>query len=216
MRYLHLAFLLAACGSDPSPAAVDAARLDVLGVDVATDVTAVVDAAADTISDVTQTPDATPDAAVVDVAVDAADAADVAVDVATDSPFDAPVTMPSQSDRVGIPQVWLSINGGPFERDPAGSCSRRYPSFAVTIRARVGAVSVMPTGARGSVMLQCPGAIDDAFQGIAHTTFRDSFGAISSTNTGAGLSLVPPSACGDSPEVVARFELRAFGCPTSP
>lgn len=64
MRHLPLALLvallLAACGSDPSPAAVDAAQPDALAVDVA----AVVDAAADTSSDVTQAPDATPDAAV--------------------------------------------------------------------------------------------------------------------------------------------------------
>jgi len=62
MRHISLApaLLLVACGSDPSPAAVDAAQPDALGVDVA----AVVDAAADTSSDVTQAPDATPDAAV--------------------------------------------------------------------------------------------------------------------------------------------------------
>jgi len=81
MRHLPLALLLVACGSDPSPAAVDAAQPDALGVDVA----AVVDTAADTASDASETPDTAPDA-VVDVAV-----ADVARDAsAADAPGDAP------------------------------------------------------------------------------------------------------------------------------
>lgn len=76
---LLVALLLVACGSDPSPAAVDAAQPDALGVDVA----AVVDAAADTASDASETPDTAPDAAV-DVAV--ADAAHDAT--AGDAPGD--------------------------------------------------------------------------------------------------------------------------------
>lgn len=105
MRHLPLALLvallLAACGSDPSPAAVDAAQPDALAVDVA----AVVDAAADTSSDVTQAPDAMPDAAV-DVAV-----ADVARDAsAADAPGDAPGdasgdTGDSSSDAATCPAV---------------------------------------------------------------------------------------------------------------
>lgn len=121
MRHLPLALLLVACGSDPSPAAVDAAQPDALGVDVA----AVVDAAADTSSDVTQAPDATPDAAV-DVAV-----ADVARDAsAADAPGDAP------GDAVAVADV-------PRDASPdADPLDTRATSLSISARSASGSWSM--------------------------------------------------------------------------
>ena len=156
------------------------------------------------------------DAPVADVAADAADVADAAVaDAAADVPPDAPATMPSQTALVPM-QVWISINGGPFERDALGSCYRDPTVFTARIRSRVGSIGVTPTGARQSVTLQCPGAIDEGFAGLPHTPFR-SGGSIVAVNTGASARVVPPSPCGDSPVVVERFDVQAFGCgPMSP
>jgi len=214
MRYLPLALLLSACGAEPSPSAgVDAARLDV-AADAAGDAVAVGDVTADAAPDAPMTPDAAPDAAVGDAAVDAAD---VAVDVAADAPTDAPVTMPSQSDLVPM-QIWLSINGGSFTRLTSGRCYRAANNnVMIAAPSVIGTVGVTAAGARASVTLQCPGAIDDGFIGLRHTAFRDGSGSIVAVNTGASARVMPPTACGDSPVVVERFEVQAFGCgPMSP
>lgn len=180
---------------------------------------AVADGAADAAGDAS-TGDvvAVGDTPVADVAADAADVADAAVaDAAADVPPDAPTTMPSQTDLVPM-QVWLSINGGSFARLTSGRCYRAANNNVMIAAPSVlGTVGVTAAGARASVTLQCPGAIDEGFVGLRHTAFRDGSGAIVAVNTGASARVVPPSSCGDLPVVVERFEVQAFGCgPMSP
>lgn len=176
------------------------------GADAGADI-ADADAGADAgATDVASDADASADVAAVDVGADAADATADATP-ASDAP-------PSATDHAETMQVWESINGGPFVRAPAWNCSLTTAN-AVVIRALVGSVSISPSGTTSGSTPQCPGAIFADVTASAPTLYRSSDGRLRA-NASAGGSVSPPSTCRDSAEVVARFELRAFGCPTSP
>ena len=184
------------------------------------DVAVAVDAPADTAPDVAQV-DAGSDVAVaVDAPLeastpDASPAGDA--DAAADAPPPIGDAPPALADRVERMQVWRSLNGGPLEYEPTGSCRRFDRTGMVSINTRVGSLSVSSTGERFGTTIQCPPSFDSAFAATRPVVWRDDAGV-----TRANTSVVgeldnaehAPQRCRELDPPVTRFEVRAFGCPT--
>lgn len=172
---------------------------------------AVADATPDAVVDAPDVPqDATPEITAPDVIAVA--------DVSRDAPDDAPRPIgnepPAATDHVERMQVWESVNGGPFAYVPAWTCTVTATN-AVVLRGLVGSVNVAASGAVIGSTPQCPGSILSPLETPAPVLYRGADGRTRANAVARG-AVSPPSPCRDSTFTVERFEVRAFGCTTSP